>query len=86
MSASDTTIYRDYPIINGYVQVPHNLDQDKTRVNIADALAAIPGATLKFLSMGSGKCTGSKFGQQGFLRLPGLHPGESYATDPADLA
>lgn len=88
MARRDISIHRDLPVINGFVQVPNNAETDKTRVTTAEALAAISGSATTRLSMGSGTQTGWKAGQQEWVRLPGLTPGESYTTelgaDPVD--
>jgi hypothetical protein len=84
MSLQDITIYRDFPIVNNFVQVPPNKETDKTRVTPAEALANISGATTERLSLGSGRPRGWKTGQQEWIRLPGITPGEWYATDPVD--
>lgn len=81
MSFESITIYRDYPIIAGFVQIPPNLETDKTAVSEADALVTLVGSTVVSLSLGSGKPTGSKHGAQRFLRLAGLQPGQSYTAD-----
>lgn len=88
MARRDILIHRDLPVINGHVQTPNNKETDKTRVTTAEALAAVSGSATTRLSMGSGKHTGWKAGQQEWLRLPGLTPGDSYLTstgaDPVD--
>lgn len=84
MSFETILIFRDFPIINDHVQVPPNKERDKSRATIDEALAAISGSEEVSLSLGSGKNTGSKFGAQRFLRLPGLKPGDSFAVDPVD--
>ena len=78
MALSDISIYRDFAIINDYVQVPPNREVDKSRVSSSRAVNTIPTSRINYLSLGSGKCTGSKFGAQRFLRFPALQPGESY--------
>lgn len=84
MSLQDITIYRDFQIIDGFVQVPPNKETDKTRVTETEALALISGSTVNRLSMGSGRSRGSGYGQQEWLRLPGITPGDWYTTDPVD--
>lgn len=78
MSMQDIKIYRLLPIINGYVQTTPNLPADKNNVPYLEALVAIPDAKLISLSGGSGRCTGSKFGVQMMIQLPGIEPGQSY--------
>ena len=99
MSMEDILIHRDFPIINGFVQVPPNhegktgmdsiytANDDKARVTTAEAQAALTGETVTRLSMGSGKSTGWRHGQQEWLRLVGLKPVgaagyTNYTTDP----
>jgi|TARA_R110000765_G_scaffold2418_1_gene7374 hypothetical protein len=78
-------IYRDFPIINGYVQVPPNREgkiaypsnttvvkDDKARVTTAEAQSALTGESVKRLESGSGQQTGWNHGQQEWLRLAGL--------------
>jgi hypothetical protein len=84
MSFEDITIYRDFPIIDGFVQVPPNEETDKARVTEDEALTLISGSETTRLSIGSGKPRGSKCGQQEFLRLPGITPNTWYTTDPVD--
>ena len=84
MSFQDIRIHRDFQIINNFVQVPPNKETDKTRVTPAEALTNISGTTTERLSLGSGRPRGWKTGQQEWIRLPGLMPGEWYATDPVD--
>jgi len=84
MSFESIRIHRDFPIINDFVQVPNNLETDKTRVTSTEALTNIVGSEMTQLSLGSGRPRGSKQGQQQWIRLPGLIPGEWYDTDPVD--
>lgn len=84
MSFETIRIYRDFPIKNQYVQIPPNREWDKIKVDPFDALNAVPGAEIVRLSSGSGRNVGKGYGQQSFLRLPGLIPGTNYATDPVD--
>lgn len=85
MSFETITIFRDMPIINGYVQVPYNKETDKTRVTSDEATSAIAGSVINRLSCGTGKQTGSKTGVQEFFRLPGLAPNDSYIIDPVTV-
>lgn len=84
MSLSTITIYRDYAIIDGFVQVPPNKETDKSRVTVAEALAAIDGSAQVHLTGASGANRGGRAGAQSLLRLPGLIPGAAHATDPVD--
>ena len=79
MAASDITIYRDYPIVNGFVQVPPNLGSCKTNVPYIDYINSIPGSAEVSLSLGSGRNRGSKYGKQHFVRLPGINPDTWYS-------
>ncbi len=88
MSMSTIRIHRDFPVINGFVQVPPNKETDKNRVTTVEALTAIDGSIENHLTVASGNNTGWKAGAHSFVRLPGLIPGESYLTatgaDPID--
>ena len=71
MSFETITIYRDYQIINGYVQLPPNMEKDKTTTTISDALVLIPDSVEYLLnSVGSGNDTGSGFGRPSTIRFP----------------
>ena len=78
---SEITISRDFPIIAGYVQVPPNTENARNGITDKAALlslASIPAlahAQLTSLSIGSGRPTGFQFGQQRFLRMPGVPQG-----------
>jgi len=70
MSFETIKIYRDYQIINGFVQVPPNLEKDKNTTTISQALSDIAGSTeYKVTSMGSGPQTGSGFGVASTIRF-----------------
>lgn len=84
MSFSEIFIHRAWPVVNGYVQVPNNKPSDKTRVTVDEALSLIDGSSAVQLSHGSGKATGSKHGQQEFLRLPAVAADSWYDTNPVD--
>jgi len=84
MALTDIRIYRSWPVINGFVQVPHNKPADKTRVTVDEALSLIPGSEAAQLSLGSGRATGSKHGQQEFLRLPPVNADGWYTTNPVE--
>jgi hypothetical protein len=84
MSFEDIKIHRDFPIKNGFVQVPPNEPLDNIAVDGDNATGLVAGSEVTRLSLGSGKPTGSKHGQQEFLRLPGISPNEWYSTDPVD--
>lgn len=86
MPMSEIKIFRQLPIVNGYVQVHNNLPSDKTRVSeleTTDSSGAyfISGANVK--SFGYAKETGSKHGRQRFYELPGVSADSWYASgDP----
>jgi hypothetical protein len=86
MPMSDIKIYRQLPIINGFIQVPPNKESDKTRVSDiepTDSSGAlfISGATVK--RFGYADNTGSKHGRQKFYELPGVAADSWYASgDP----
>jgi hypothetical protein len=84
MSFQDIQIHRDLPIKNGFVQVPSNKPLDNIRIDEDNATGLVAGSEIVRLSLGSGKPTGSRHGQQRFLRLPGIAPDEWYATDPVE--
>lgn len=86
---SNIMIYRDYPIINGYIQIPPNKEIDKSRVDAWVAFDTIIGSDIVGLSLGSGPNAGSKFGGQRFLRLLPLRTDEThlsrYGYDPQQV-
>lgn len=88
MSFETITIYRDLPIKNGYVQIPPNdpVNNSTMLSGLVDAYFAEAGKvnstkTIR-LSLGSGRHTGSSYGQQEFLRLAGINPNTWYTEDP----
>ena len=81
MSFETIRIYRDLPVINSYVQVPPNKESDKTRITREEATTLISGSAVVRLTGGSGPQNG-KYGQQEFVRLPGITPDGWYDTDP----
>lgn len=85
MSFESIRIYHDWPVINGFAQVPSNLPKDKTRVSVAEALTYADGEEV-YLSLGSGRNTGSKFGAQSFIRLPARDTnGNEYVVGVTDV-
>ncbi len=90
MSFETITIYRDLPIINGYVQVPPNRETEKTDITVVEAQEALEANFAvetpdeKKLSLGSGNQVGSDYGAQSWLRLPGIIPGEWYRNLSGD--
>lgn len=73
MSFETIVIYRDFPIKNGYVQLPPNYPYNNTQLTREEALS-IDNSKIVRLSLGSGKPTGSKHGQQEFLRINTYQP------------
>lgn len=97
--ARDIVIYRDLPVVNGYVETGAP-ESRKQRVNVEDAQSLIdtnmnstPDSGLKHIVGASGMITkyGASKGRDSFLRLPGIEPGEWYrnksgaSIDPVDL-
>ncbi len=72
MSFETITLARKYPIINGYVQLPPNLDADKDSLSVADALTAYAGSYVEQLTMGSGVPIGFKSGAQQIFVMPAI--------------
>lgn len=68
---SDIHVSRAFPIVAGFVQVPPNREGDKTRWSVDDFLAAVPGSQVVRLPPLTGPNTGSKFGDQEFVEVPG---------------
>lgn len=74
MSFETIVIYRDFPIKNGYVQLPPNYPYNNTQLTGEEALGLFANSKIVRLSLGSGKPTGSKHGQQEFLRISTYQP------------
>jgi hypothetical protein len=72
MSFESITIHRDFQIINGFVQLEPNYEADRTMFSVADVLAAFPTAFVVGMSQGSGRDTAAGFGQQQWVRIPGI--------------
>lgn len=92
MALSDIKIYRAYPVIAGYVQMPLNrglVKSGKSGVQlyatVAEVTSAIPGSDSQVLSLGSGRNTGWKAGAQEFVMLPPVSADGWYSFDPADV-
>lgn len=82
MSMSTIRIYRQLPIINGFVIVPPCQENNKSSILGEDAADLISGSAVVRLTGGSGRQRGSKCGQQEFLQLPPITPSTWYDTDP----
>lgn len=66
------TIYRHFPIINGYVQLQPNIEQYKTKRTAQDVLTANTQAVRIKLSPSTRPNTGSGFGNQESIRFEGI--------------
>jgi len=70
MSFESIKIYRDYQIVNGFVQVPPNLEKDRTTFTTSQVLSDISGSEIyEMNSVGSGATTGSGFGRPSTIRF-----------------
>lgn len=71
MSFETIDIKRQYQIVNGFVQLPHNLEEDKSTYTINDALAIYPSAEIGHLDAytGPARLAGSKHGTQEWLEV-----------------
>ena len=70
MSFESIKIYRDYQIINGFVQVPPNLEKNRTTYTTTQVLSDISGSVVYDMdSIGSGTNTGSGFGRTSTIRF-----------------
>ena len=80
MSLETIKIHFQYPIVNGAVQLPNNLSKDKNTTPIDQFLAdnSLTDIDRIRLTGGSGPNTGSKFGAQSFVRMPGVTPSQAY--------
>lgn len=71
---SEITIYRDLPVVAGYVQVPTSGEYARNALTVPEAQAkldhaGITDSELIGLSLGSGNATGYRTGRQQFLRV-----------------
>ena len=72
MSFETITVYRDFPLINGYVQVPPNHEGEKTAYSPTAFLAAVADSVQTRLPHpDTNPNTGRKFGSHEFIRVPG---------------
>jgi len=62
------TIYRDFPIIDSFVQLPPNREQDKNRYTIANVLSGIDGSFIH--KLGPTSRTSGRYGSQDMIRVP----------------
>jgi len=70
MSFESIKIYRDYQIVNGFVQVPPNLEKDRTSFTTSQVLSDTSGSEIyEMESVGSGSNTGSGFGRTSTIRF-----------------
>ena len=69
MSLETITVVRQFPFINGFVQLPNNLEKNRTEVSLEEALVALPSAVIKKMSAGIGgrRLAGGKFGVQEWI-------------------
>jgi len=69
MSSETITIVRQFPIINGFVQLPNNLEKNVAAVSLEEALGALPTAVIASLTadIGGKRLAGGKFGIQEWL-------------------
>jgi hypothetical protein len=81
MSYETILIHRDIPVIDGFMATPPNEPLDN-RTTDPETFISGTNHEITRLSLGSGKQTGAKFGQQEWVRLAGIRPDEWYATDP----
>jgi len=82
MSFETIKVYRQFPIINGFVQLPNNREADKTKHSVETVLSAVSGAALVRLNPDTMPNTGSKFGTQEFIEIEGLN-GSNYDNLPS---
>lgn len=97
--ARDILIYRDFPIINGYVETggpesrKQRSDADSAQTNIDTNMNSTVDSGLNYVIGANGMVTkfGVSKGRDSFLRLPGIEPGEWYrnkqgsSINPTDL-
>lgn len=70
MSFESIKIYRDYRIVNGFVQLPPNLEKNRSSFTTSQVLSDIVGSEIYDIdSVGSGSNTGSGFGRTSTIRF-----------------
>lgn len=68
---TDITIYRQYPIISGYVQIQPNYEQTKCSYLVQDILDLNPSAVVKRgFHPDTGPTTGRSFGCAEWIEAP----------------
>ena len=78
MSFETIQIFRDYSIINGFVQVPPNREGERTAYTPDEFLVAMPtGEVQRLAHPNTNPTTGRHFGSQEFIRVPG----QTFAVD-----
>ena len=70
-SFENIRIVRQIPIINGFVQLPDNLEQNRSAVNLAESTATIPDAVIGSMNAhtGGARLAGGKYGTQEWLEV-----------------
>ena len=72
MSFETIQVYRDFQIINGFVQVQPNHEGEKTAHTPAEFIAAVPtGVQTRLSQPSTNPNTGRHFGSHEFIRVPG---------------
>lgn len=67
MSFESIVIYRDIPVVNGFAQVPANLEGLKSLYDV-DLVTPVSGLVVSLSNVGPD--TGSGHGSQRFIRIP----------------
>lgn len=72
-SLSEIKIHRMLPVVNGFVQVPNNLQRNKSIATIKEALLVSSSVMLTRLGPTGGASTaGTRHGNQELIELPGV--------------
>lgn len=92
----DIEIQRTFPIIDGYVQMPNNLEKDKSSVAFSDAIARLEAEYdydyEPFTAITGAFGKSNNISGQSWVRLPGIDPSGYYTnksgvqTNPSDIA
>jgi hypothetical protein len=72
MSFETITIVRQFPVINGFVQLPDNYIRNRTSVPVKDFLATTGADLVKIQHTGGARIAGSKHGVQEIVELDPL--------------